>query len=113
MKSTQSIVTQIISTIITIIHNITTKITPQPINTPHTLSLLISKLNRLETQLTQQESLINHLQSQIQSTKQTQFRHIKKSIKQQRQNQIQFNNLIPNPKLDEIYQEQFPNNNIQ
>ena len=94
---TKSIVTHI-TNIITIIHNIT-----QPINTPHTLSLLISKLNRLETQITQ-------LQDELKNTKEVQFRLVKKHIEFKKQSNIKFNNLIPNPKLDEIYQEQFPNN---
>ena len=66
MKSTQSIVTQIISTIITIIHNITTKITqsltPQPtINTPHTINTLLNQHTQLQTQITQLQEQITQL----------------------------------------------------
>ena len=115
MKSTQSIVTQIISTIITTIHNITTKITqsltntPQSptINTPHTINILLNQHTKLQSQ-------INSLQEQIeQITQQIEIEQItQEALSILLPTKYPPTNLIPNPKLDEIYQEQFPNNNI-
>ena len=104
-----NIITKTITTIITATTKITQSLTktntPQPINTPHTLSLLLNQHTKLQSQ-------INSLQEQVeQITEQIEIEQItQEALSIILPTKYSPTNLIPNPELDEIYREQFPNN---
>jgi len=70
---TQSIVTHITNIIIIITTKITQSLTPQPINTPHTLSLLLNQHTHLQQQITQLQEQITNLKFNNQFLEDTQL----------------------------------------